>query len=484
MAVKTHGGLTDRQVIENSVLQGDTWGPILAAVQVDSIAKDIEEANIGYLYKENLQISILGLIDDITGVTDVGYKAQQMNILLNVKSAEKGLQFGVSKCKKMTIGKRKENWINTELFVDGWKESYVENGDTGEVDLVESYIGEVEIEEVTEQRYLGFVISASGNNLCNIKAMENKSIGLIRTIMNKLECLKLRQYYFECAIILMKTILRSSILYAGECYYNLTETQLRSIERIEENYLRKILKTSRGCPIVQMYLECGVWPARFELQKMRCLFLKQILAQDKQSQVYKFFQLQLHKPIKNDWVSTCLKDLSQLKIYESLEEIEIMSERKFKELLKERIKENAFEYLKKGRGSKGQGIKYSELEMSEYLLPYNTELDIEQKRRMFSVKNRMTQIPANFGNSDEKCICGTEENMSHIYECQYLNERIPSINFEELNNGRLKDQIGIFKRFEINMEKRKEIKENMKEMKEILPCDSCNPLNCIQCRNG
>ena len=140
--------------------------------------------------------------------------------------------------------------------------------------------------------------------------------------------------------------------------------------------------------------------------------------------------------------------------------------------------------MKKGRGSKGQGIKYSELEMSEYLLPYNTELDIEQKRRMFSVKNRMTQIPANCGNSDEKCVCGTEENMSHIYECQYLNERIPSINFEELNNGRLKDQIGIFKRFEINMEKRKEIKENMKEMKEIFPCDSCNPLNCIQCRNG
>ena len=58
-----------------------------------------------------------------------------MNILLNVKSAEKGLHFGVSKCKKMTIGKRKENWINTELFVDGWKESYVENGDTGEVIL-------------------------------------------------------------------------------------------------------------------------------------------------------------------------------------------------------------------------------------------------------------------------------------------------------------------------------------------------------------
>ena len=73
-------------------------GPNPGSVQVDSIAKDLEEANIGYLYKENLQISILVLIDDITGVTDVGYKAQQKNIRLNVKSAEKGLKFGVSKC--------------------------------------------------------------------------------------------------------------------------------------------------------------------------------------------------------------------------------------------------------------------------------------------------------------------------------------------------------------------------------------------------
>ena len=42
MAVKTHGGLTERKVIENSVQQGDTFGSMLASVQVDTIAKDIE----------------------------------------------------------------------------------------------------------------------------------------------------------------------------------------------------------------------------------------------------------------------------------------------------------------------------------------------------------------------------------------------------------------------------------------------------------
>ena len=86
MAVKTPGGLTDRLMITNSVLQGDTWGPMLASVQVDKIGKSLEEAGIGYLYKNELPISMLGLIDDVVGVTEAGYKAQQLNVILNVKT--------------------------------------------------------------------------------------------------------------------------------------------------------------------------------------------------------------------------------------------------------------------------------------------------------------------------------------------------------------------------------------------------------------
>ena len=38
MAVITVHGLSERQTIENIVLQGDTFGSILASVQVDNIA--------------------------------------------------------------------------------------------------------------------------------------------------------------------------------------------------------------------------------------------------------------------------------------------------------------------------------------------------------------------------------------------------------------------------------------------------------------
>ena len=105
MAVKTQGGLTDRQVIKNSVLQGDTFGSLLASVQVDTIAKDVEKADVGYRYKDELQINILGLVDDIIGVSEAGHNAQIMSTILNLKSAEKTLQFGTKK--------GNENWEKT-----------------------------------------------------------------------------------------------------------------------------------------------------------------------------------------------------------------------------------------------------------------------------------------------------------------------------------------------------------------------------------
>ena len=56
MAVKTPGGLTDREIVKQSVLQGDTFGSLLASVQVDTIAKEVAKADAGYKYREELNV--------------------------------------------------------------------------------------------------------------------------------------------------------------------------------------------------------------------------------------------------------------------------------------------------------------------------------------------------------------------------------------------------------------------------------------------
>ena len=81
------------------------------------------------------------------------------------------------------------------------------------------------------------------------------------------------------------------------------------MERMEESHLRHVLKTSKGCPITELYLSVGQNPARFELQKMRLLYIKCILHEEEISLISEFVYIQLDEATKGDWVSTCLNDL-------------------------------------------------------------------------------------------------------------------------------------------------------------------------------
>ena len=98
------------------------------------------------------------MVDDIIGVTEAGYKAKQMNTFINVKTAEKTLQFGPSKCKSMLIGKPSKFALNPDLHVDSWTVSYQDNLETGDLDLIESYNGQVIMEKTTSQKYLFFCL--------------------------------------------------------------------------------------------------------------------------------------------------------------------------------------------------------------------------------------------------------------------------------------------------------------------------------------
>ena len=52
--------------------------------------------------------------------------------------------------------------------------------------------------------------------MVNIRHIKKKSKGIRRRIFNTLNSLNLKRYYYERALVMMKAMLRSSILYACE----------------------------------------------------------------------------------------------------------------------------------------------------------------------------------------------------------------------------------------------------------------------------
>ena len=210
---------------------------------------------------------------------------------------------------------------------------------------------------------------------------------------------------------------------------------------------------------------------------MRLLYLKYILEQNEESLLSKFFKLQLEQPTRGDWASTCIQNLKELSINLSLLEIKLMTKQNFKKILKSRTNETALKYLLEKQKSKGKEMKYASIQMNEYLLPTNSTMTIEQKQKMFAVKNRMIDIPANFSNGNNKTIlcCGEIENLKHLYKCKILNNGIEQMKpYENLYTGNIKQQIEIFRIVEQNLKKREDIQ--LKNCENQPPCDPCDPL--------
>ena len=74
--------------------------------------------------------------------------------------------------------------------------------------------------------------------------------------------------------------------------------------------------------------------------------------------------------------------------------------------------------------------------MSDYLLPTNMKLTIEEKRRLFGIRNKMFDIPSNIPNSkcEQKCDCCEISDMEHIYYCE-TEVKLP---YEKIYNRNMK----------------------------------------------
>ena len=117
---------------------------------------------------------------------------------------------------------------------------------------------------------------------------------------------------------------------------------LQSIERIEDNFMRKLLKTTKVCPTTQIYLELGQPSARYDIYKLRRFFLKYILDQEEESMIYKFLTLRIENPTRSDWASPCVQDLKDLEIQMSFSDIKNMTVNRYKEIVRKKCSEYAY----------------------------------------------------------------------------------------------------------------------------------------------
>ena len=322
------------------------FGPLTCSVQIDEFGREcIEEDQYMYYYRDKVGIPPLSQTDDTVCISICGFQSTMVNAFINHKTCFKKLQFGTEKCIKMHIGRVKEDFKCKDLYVDGWKIEETHDIQSGEDITIEKNIGNVKMKETSDQKYIGDIISNDGKNIKNMQARHNKGNSVITYIMLLLEELCFGKYYFEVAIVLRNAIFLSSIIFNSEAWYNMTNNDIDMLESVDEQLLRRILDAPVTTAKEMLYLELGVIPIRHIIRGRRLNFLKYILQQDQTSLIYRFFQVHRDTANKYDWISTVIKDIEELDLKLTIDDIQIMPKSTFKRLVNLKTKENALNYL-------------------------------------------------------------------------------------------------------------------------------------------
>ena len=221
------------------------------------------------------------------------------------------------------------------------------------------------MEEKSEEKYLGDVISRDGRNIKNIQSRVNKGTGIVRKILTILDGIPFGKYHYEAGIILRNSLLVSSVLFNSEAWYNITKAELELIETVDLMLLRGILKAPKSTPKEMLFLELGILPFREIIRKRRLAFLHYILHENKDSMISRVFETQRRNKTSKDWVTTILSDLKEINLNMTLEEIRNMKKQTFINIIKRKIEYKSLKYLEKmkEKHSKVDSLKHPVIKM-------------------------------------------------------------------------------------------------------------------------
>ena len=175
------------------------------------------------------------------------------------------------------------------------------------------------------------------------------------------------------------------------------------------------------------------------------MFLHYLVTRPENELLAKFFKAQKEYPVKNDWWLSAEENLKEFDIKMEVNEIGAMKKKKFKDIVKKKTNEKAFQYLNimKSHHSKMDNLNYTELKMQSYL-----KENIAKSQQLFRFRTRMIDVRNNFKSKYEsknetiKCgICNTHDETQNLFECPSLDTQhidTDTVNYSDIFSDNVK----------------------------------------------
>ena len=230
--INTKYGQTREINITDSIRQGGVLSVIQYALMMDEINKEIIKKKVGpKLHNTEEYIGCLLWMDDVALITDNHKDLQEMlNITYHVAN-KYHIEFGMAKSKILKIGKIKEKQP--------------------------LYLGKNILEYVQTYKYLGETMNNKGTMENHIKETVQKTEAAYQTILAIMGNKYYNNIELETAWKLVETCIQPIITYGGESW-NINKKEQKSLNRIQENIIRRVLMVPQSTPTDTLYIETGL----------------------------------------------------------------------------------------------------------------------------------------------------------------------------------------------------------------------------------
>ena len=119
------------------------------------------------------------------------------------------------------------------------------------------------MKNVFEKKYLGDIISSDLKNKKNITDKTNKGVGNVNKILTSLNERPYGRHTYKAAKLMREGMLLGSMLTNWESWINITESDLKDLEKPDTVLQRKLLSSSGNPSKAFMYLELGITPVKY-----------------------------------------------------------------------------------------------------------------------------------------------------------------------------------------------------------------------------
>ena len=234
----------------------------------------------------------------------------------------------------------------------------------------------------------------------------------------------------ETLFLLYHSLFIAVVLYNAQAWSNLTKTDLKALQTIQLRFLKRTFHAPSSTSNTLTFLETGILPIRYEIHIKQLVFQHHIITLEDDDIVRITYEEQMKYDAPN-WANEISKLKKEYSIDESDTEIGGMGKKRWKRIVKKKVKEKALEDLNKEAQSQKQASKlipYDKLAKQEYM----TTLSPTQARKVFHIRTGTIDLRGvrqyTYGEIDTCRLCSAEkETVEHVVNRCPMVDRVSQV---------------------------------------------------------